>query len=185
MIHAGEVVPGGVVVTAAAQREFFSRNGIIARFNELRPQLLSRDAAVAAEASRRLSDAAGNFYVNDKPTGAVVGQQPFGGARASGYHVDEQDSRATGRAGAVVARTENSSAVYYNPAGLAELHGVQFQAGASLVRPTAEFTNQAGGAVTEANTNSFVLPHVFGSWRASPMVALGLGVYSPYGLAMD
>jgi 1-pyrroline-5-carboxylate dehydrogenase len=31
-----------------------------------------------------LSNAAGNFYINDKPTGAVVGQQPFGGARASG-----------------------------------------------------------------------------------------------------
>jgi 1-pyrroline-5-carboxylate dehydrogenase len=35
-------------------------------------------------ATRRLANAAGNFYVNDKPTGAVVGQQPFGGARASG-----------------------------------------------------------------------------------------------------
>ena len=34
--------------------------------------------------SRRLVDAAGNFYINDKCTGAVVGQQPFGGARASG-----------------------------------------------------------------------------------------------------
>jgi 1-pyrroline-5-carboxylate dehydrogenase len=34
--------------------------------------------------NRALADAAGNFYVNDKPTGAVVGQQPFGGARASG-----------------------------------------------------------------------------------------------------
>ena len=33
---------------------------------------------------RRLSNAAGNFYINDKPTGAVIGQQPFGGARASG-----------------------------------------------------------------------------------------------------
>ena len=31
-----------------------------------------------------LADAAGNFYLNDKPTGAVVGQQPFGGARGSG-----------------------------------------------------------------------------------------------------
>jgi 1-pyrroline-5-carboxylate dehydrogenase len=36
------------------------------------------------EASHRLRHAAGNFYINDKPTGAVVGQQPFGGARASG-----------------------------------------------------------------------------------------------------
>jgi 1-pyrroline-5-carboxylate dehydrogenase len=34
--------------------------------------------------TRRLSNAAGNFYINDKPTGAVVGQQPFGGARGSG-----------------------------------------------------------------------------------------------------
>ena len=36
------------------------------------------------EAAQALRNAAGNFYVNDKPTGAVVGQQPFGGARASG-----------------------------------------------------------------------------------------------------
>jgi 1-pyrroline-5-carboxylate dehydrogenase len=41
-----------------------------------------RDAVV--EASNALRNTAGNFYVNDKPTGAVVGQQPFGGARASG-----------------------------------------------------------------------------------------------------
>jgi 1-pyrroline-5-carboxylate dehydrogenase len=42
------------------------------------------DRAAISEASRVLRFAAGNFYVNDKPTGAVVGQQPFGGARASG-----------------------------------------------------------------------------------------------------
>ena len=35
-------------------------------------------------ATNKLRNAAGNFYINDKPTGAVVGQQPFGGARASG-----------------------------------------------------------------------------------------------------
>jgi 1-pyrroline-5-carboxylate dehydrogenase len=42
------------------------------------------DPHAVAEATRRLRFTAGNFYVNDKPTGAVVGQQPFGGARASG-----------------------------------------------------------------------------------------------------
>ncbi|MGP4112095.1 L-glutamate gamma-semialdehyde dehydrogenase [Streptomyces sp. 4N509B] len=46
--------------------------------------VFARDRAVAAAASERLRYAAGNFYVNDKPTGSVVGQQPFGGARASG-----------------------------------------------------------------------------------------------------
>jgi 1-pyrroline-5-carboxylate dehydrogenase len=46
--------------------------------------IFARDRAAIETAHDRLRDAAGNFYINDKPTGAVVGQQPFGGARASG-----------------------------------------------------------------------------------------------------
>jgi 1-pyrroline-5-carboxylate dehydrogenase len=46
--------------------------------------IVAQDRAAIADAAERLRYAAGNFYVNDKPTGAVVGQQPFGGARASG-----------------------------------------------------------------------------------------------------
>ena len=46
--------------------------------------VFSRDRSAVDTARERLRYAAGNFYVNDKPTGAVVGQQPFGGARASG-----------------------------------------------------------------------------------------------------
>jgi 1-pyrroline-5-carboxylate dehydrogenase len=46
--------------------------------------IIAQDRNAVAWASERLRFAAGNFYVNDKPTGAVVGQQPFGGARASG-----------------------------------------------------------------------------------------------------
>ena len=46
--------------------------------------IIAQDRAAIAEATQALRFAAGNFYVNDKPTGAVVGQQPFGGARASG-----------------------------------------------------------------------------------------------------
>ncbi|MBX3261657.1 MAG: L-glutamate gamma-semialdehyde dehydrogenase [Labilithrix sp.] len=46
--------------------------------------VFARDRAAVAQAVTRLRQAAGNIYVNDKPTGAVVGQQPFGGARASG-----------------------------------------------------------------------------------------------------
>ena len=44
----------------------------------------AQDRAAVHEASEALRFAAGNFYVNDKPTGAVVGQQPFGGSKASG-----------------------------------------------------------------------------------------------------
>ena len=46
--------------------------------------VFSRDRAAVREAMSALRNSAGNFYINDKPTGAVVGQQPFGGARGSG-----------------------------------------------------------------------------------------------------
>ncbi|MGH3180602.1 MAG: L-glutamate gamma-semialdehyde dehydrogenase [Streptosporangiaceae bacterium] len=46
--------------------------------------ILATDRAAIAQATNQLRYSAGNFYINDKPTGAVVGQQPFGGARASG-----------------------------------------------------------------------------------------------------
>lgn len=46
--------------------------------------IFSQDRYAIEEATVALQNAAGNFYINDKPTGAVVGQQPFGGARASG-----------------------------------------------------------------------------------------------------
>jgi 1-pyrroline-5-carboxylate dehydrogenase len=46
--------------------------------------IFAQDRAAVLEATALLRDSAGNFYINDKPTGAVVGQQPFGGARASG-----------------------------------------------------------------------------------------------------
>ncbi|HQZ38377.1 MAG TPA: L-glutamate gamma-semialdehyde dehydrogenase [Vicinamibacterales bacterium] len=46
--------------------------------------IFARDRAAVREATSVLRHAAGNFYINDKPTGAVVGQQPFGGARGSG-----------------------------------------------------------------------------------------------------
>ena len=48
--------------------------------------IFANDKSAVVEASRKLINAAGNFYINDKPTGAVVGQQPFGGARGSGIN---------------------------------------------------------------------------------------------------
>lgn len=46
--------------------------------------IISKDRYAIDQATKALENSAGNFYINDKPTGAVVGQQPFGGARASG-----------------------------------------------------------------------------------------------------
>ena len=54
--------------------------------------VFSEDRNAIADAHRELRYAAGNFYINDKPTAAVVGQQPFGGSRASGTN-DKAGSR--------------------------------------------------------------------------------------------
>ena len=55
-----------------------------ASYYGLTGSVFSTDRAAIAQAADGLRHAAGNFYINDKPTGAIVGQQPFGGARASG-----------------------------------------------------------------------------------------------------
>ncbi len=65
--------------------------------------VFARDRAAIVEAMTALRDAAGNFYINDKPTGAVVGQQPFGGARASG--TDDKAGSALNLLRFVAART--------------------------------------------------------------------------------
>ena len=62
---------------------FFAPRGA-ATFTGSPQRLIVTTVRPLASASERLRFAAGNFYVNDKPTGAVVGQQPFGGSRASG-----------------------------------------------------------------------------------------------------
>jgi len=78
----------GPVVTAYAYQDsaWAETLAIIDRTSPyaLTGSVFSTDRAAILEATDTLRNAAGNFYINDKPTGAVVGQQPFGGARASG-----------------------------------------------------------------------------------------------------
>jgi 1-pyrroline-5-carboxylate dehydrogenase len=64
-------------------------DGVVRQAADIAPyaltgSIIAQDRAAIAQATEALRFAAGNFYINDKPTGAVVGQQPFGGARASG-----------------------------------------------------------------------------------------------------
>jgi 1-pyrroline-5-carboxylate dehydrogenase len=73
-VHVFDDLDYGRVVAQAADIAPYALTGSI----------IAQDRAAIAEATHALRFAAGNFYVNDKPTGAVVGQQPFGGARASG-----------------------------------------------------------------------------------------------------
>jgi 1-pyrroline-5-carboxylate dehydrogenase len=67
----------------AAYEQTLSQAADIAPY-ALTGSILATDRTAIAQAAETLRYSAGNFYINDKPTGAVVGQQPFGGARASG-----------------------------------------------------------------------------------------------------
>src|SRR5690606_16066949 len=79
----------GPVATVYVAPESTSFSELLTLVDRASPYALTgddfaRDRAAIAEARDTLAEAAGNFYINDKPTGAVVGQQPFGGARGSG-----------------------------------------------------------------------------------------------------
>jgi long-chain fatty acid transport protein len=106
-------------------------------------------------------------------------------AEASGFHIDEQDARATGRAGAVIASAQNASTIYYNSAGIAELDGLSLLAGASLVAPTASFRAAADNRKTSADSDIFYLPHVYASYRVQRELALGIGLNAPFGLSLS
>ena len=67
----------------AAYAEMLAQAADVAPY-ALTGSILATDRTAIAQATEALRYSAGNFYINDKPTGAVVGQQPFGGARASG-----------------------------------------------------------------------------------------------------
>jgi 1-pyrroline-5-carboxylate dehydrogenase len=85
--HMSEELFGPIVCAYVyADEEYGEIIGQIDRSSRygLTGSVFSTDRAAIAEAANGLRHAAGNFYINDKPTGAVVGQQPFGGARASG-----------------------------------------------------------------------------------------------------
>lgn len=103
---------------------------------------------------------------------------------AAGFHINEHDARATGRAGAVLANPASPAAIFYNPAGIAPLYGLQLSLGAALVVPEGGFEPADGGAGTSAETAGHVLPHLYASARLTELVSVGIGVNAPFGLAL-
>jgi 1-pyrroline-5-carboxylate dehydrogenase len=88
-----EILAGGIALRTLGDSEgFFVQPTILQSpdpadeifTTEYFGSILATDRTAIAQATEALRYSAGNFYINDKPTGAVVGQQPFGGARASG-----------------------------------------------------------------------------------------------------
>lgn len=103
---------------------------------------------------------------------------------ANAFLLNEFDARAVGRGNAVSASDVDASSIYYNIGGLAVADGTRIVVGGSLIGPIASFKDSTG-AVTDSNTSPQFIPGVFASSRVHDMVSVGLGFYTPFGLAIS
>ena len=105
-------------------------------------------------------------------------------AFASGTRVGFKDAFATARGNAFVATADNPSAIYYNPAGLAQLDGTQVSANLYSVSAKSDYSGVGGTAAMDDGANH--IPALYISWKpqGAPWT-YGLGVYAPFGLSTD
>ena len=107
-------------------------------------------------------------------------------ARAQGFGLNEIGSCAIGRGFAVTGATcDDASTMFWNPAATTELPGVSIYAGGASVAVTGGFTEDFTRREYEGDVPVEFPPHFFASYHPSPRVALGLGVYVPYGLTSE
>lgn len=109
--------------------------------------------------------------------------------RAAGYVNSEQSPAGVGLAGAMTARADDASAIFYNPAGLGFQSGLSVVAGITLASPAQSVTQvgstDSGGGVYKAQPATFVLPTIYAAARVTDQLALGLGVFVHHGGGSD
>ncbi len=115
-------------------------------------------------------------------TAALLSFLSAGKADASGFVIYDLSADALAQSSAVSASIENPMATWYNPAGLAFMPGWQVSLGGSYIRASNAFDPASGGATVTANPGNFTLPTLAVGGRILDWFAVGLGIYTPYGL---
>ena len=105
---------------------------------------------------------------------------------ANGTRLPNQNAEATARGNAFVATADNPSAIYYNPAGLTQLSGLQVQAGSYAIYCRNDYQATPGGPTVKAERELAAVPQFYASFTPenSPF-SYGLGVYAPFGQASE
>lgn len=101
-------------------------------------------------------------------------------ASAAGFALDIQSARATGQGSAMTAGVDDTSAIYYNPAGLVQTKGLNVNLGAHMIIPGVQF-EPTGGEAVQVQANPVIPPHLSASVKLSDDVAVGLGAFVPFG----
>jgi long-chain fatty acid transport protein len=104
---------------------------------------------------------------------------------AGGFVIYNHDAAATGVAGAFTAQADNPSAVLYNPAAINRLSGTNISFGNTIVIPRGSFRSQRTGVKTHMKDHTYLLPNFYVTHEISDKIAVGLGVFSYFGLATD
>src|SRR5689334_15342666 len=109
-------------------------------------------------------------------TGAAIGVLPAGRALAAGTALDVQSGRGTGMAGAMTGMVDDSSAIFYNAAGIARGKTLDAQVGVTLIAPTFSYTDNAGN---KTRMPFEVVPpfHAYVSGGITDDLSVGIGVY--------
>jgi long-chain fatty acid transport protein len=115
-------------------------------------------------------------------TGCALAARP---CRASGFLIYDISGQALARASAVSADVDEPAAVWFNPANLAFMGGVSASAGGVFLTSKATFSPAGGGGPdTSTERGNFFLPAVFANGRITDRVAVGVGVYSTFGIGI-
>jgi long-chain fatty acid transport protein len=104
--------------------------------------------------------------------------------RASGFLIYDLSGEAMGRGSAVSASVNEPAAVWFNPAALPYMRGVSASAGGVFITARSSFTPAAGGADTTSQRGNFFLPTLFANASISDRLAVGMGVYTAFGIGI-
>ena len=105
-------------------------------------------------------------------------------ARAAGIAVDLNSARGVAMAGSMVGFVDDASAIYYNPAGIAQGQGIDVMLGITGIVPYFNVT-AADGTQTTGNHAIIPPPHIYATYGISDEITVGIGVFTPYGLAIS
>jgi long-chain fatty acid transport protein len=108
-----------------------------------------------------------------------------GVASANAFNINEHDASVTGRGGATAASNISPSSVVFNPGGIAVAEGTNFQLGGSLILAKGAYTPIGGGEKTKTDSSPAIVPNMYVTSRLHDMVAVGIGLHFPFGLAIS
>ncbi|NLI82465.1 MAG: transporter [Deltaproteobacteria bacterium] len=109
------------------------------------------------------------------------------GAWGAGFALYEGSARGIALGGAVVGRADDPSALFYNPAGITQLPGLQLMTGVAPIMPSTDVTTTVAGVsrTTTTEDNVWLPPHFYATYQVTDRVWLGLGFFSPFGLGTE